>query len=213
MELTNNMPVFKDEVIVIKSINYREADKILTVVGKSYGKFPLIAKGIRKIESKNRGNIQTLSVSQISFYRNKGMGVLLETKSVFSPDYSSSNLKGIERILSLLNRCVEEGDESCDFYEKLYYVLKNGFKDEDVNKFRLGFLKNMGLLPYSSCSKCGNADCVEYVNLENFEIFCEKCYLDSNLRDNSALIKSCEMNYLSKNLTKFIDLYVQKSLF
>ena len=209
----NNMPVLKDEVIVIKSINYKEADKILTVVGKNYGKFPLIAKGIRKIESKNRGNIQTLSVTQISFYRNKGMGVLLETKNVFSPDYSSSNLKGIERILSLLNRCVEEDDESCDFYDKLYFVLENGFKDEDVNKFRLSFLKNMGLLPYSSCSKCGSSDCIEYVNLENFEIFCKKCYLDSNVTDNSALIKSCDVDYFSKNLTNYIDLYVQKSLF
>ena len=206
------MPVFKDEVVVIKSINYSEADKILTVVGKDFGKFPVIAKGIRKIESKNRGNIQTLSITQISFYRNKGMGVLLETKNVFSPDYSCSNLKGIERVLSLLNRCVEEGG-CCDFYEKLCFVVRNGFKDEDVNKFRLSFLKNMGLLPYDTCSKCGSNDCIEYVNLENFEIFCKKCYLDSNVTDNSALIKSSEMNYLSKHLTNYIDLYVQKSLF
>ncbi len=209
----SNMPIFKDEVIVIKSINYKEADKILTVIGKSYGKFPLIAKGIRKIESKNRGNIQTLSVSQISFYRNKGMGVLLETSNVFSPDYSSSNLKGIERILSLLNKCVEEGCEPCDFYNKLYFVLCNGFKDEDVNKFRLSFLKNMGLLPHSTCSICGSFDCIDYVNLENFEIFCKKCYLNSNITDDSVLVRSCDVDYLSQNLTNYIDLYVQKNLF
>ncbi len=207
------MPVFKDEVIVIKSINYKEADKIITVIGKNFGKFPIIAKGIRKIESKNRGNIQTLSISQISFYRNRGMGVLLETKNIFSPNYSSSNLKGIERILSLLNRCVEEGDDSCDFYNKLDFVVRNEFRDEDVNKFRLFFLKNMGLLAYDSCSKCGTCDCVEYVNLESFEIFCKKCYLDNNTVDGSALIRSCDVDYFSKNLTNYIDLYVQKSLF
>lgn len=207
------MRVFKDEVIVIKSINYGEADKILTVFGKNFGKFSIIAKGIRKIASKNRGNIQTLSITEISFYRAKGMGVLLETKNMFSPDYSSSNLKGIERVLLLLNRCVEEGDEACGLYDKLSFVVRKGFKDSDVNKFRLVFLKNMGLLSYESCSKCGSCDCIEYVNLESFEIFCKNCYLDSNVVNDSALIKVCNMDYLSKNLTNYIDLYVEKSLF
>ncbi len=207
------MPVFKDEVVVIKSINYGEADKILTVVGKNFGKFPIIAKGIRKIESKNRGNIQTLCISGISFYRNKGMGILLETKNVFSPYYSSSNLRGIERILSLLNKCVEEGEASCEYYEKLGYVIKNGFKDSDVNKFRLFFLKNMGLLAYDSCSECGCSGSMEYVNLENFEIFCEKCYLSNSIVKDATFIKSKDVDYLSESLTNYIDVYVQKSLF
>ncbi len=213
MEHMIKMPVFKDEVIVIKSINYGEADKILTVFGKNFGKFPLIAKGIRKIESKNRGNIQTLSASKITFYRNRGMGVLLETKSIFSPDYSSSNLKGIERVLTLLNKFVEEGDTSCDFYPKLYFILKNGFKEEDVNKFRLIFLKNIGLLSYNSCTKCGITESVEYVNLENFEIFCKKCYVDVDFVTESNLIEIGDLDYVSKKLTHYIDLYVQKMLF
>ncbi len=213
MEHTTNMAVFKDEVIVIKSINYGEADKILTVLGKDFGKFPLIAKGIRKIDSKNRGNIQTLCASKISFYRGRGMGVLLETKNVFTPDYNSSNIKGIERILSLLNRCVEEGDCSCDFYSKLFFVLKNGFRDEDVNKFRLVFLKNSGLLAYNSCCGCGKEGKVEYVDLENFEIFCKKCYLDIDTCDENRFINVEKLDYLSKNLTNYIDLYVQKMLF
>lgn len=207
------MPLLTDKVIVIKSINYRESDKILTVVGKNFGKFPLIAKGIRKIESKNRGNIQTLSASEISFYRNQGMGVLTESKSIFAPDYSNSNLKGIERVLILLNKCIEEEDTSFDYYGKLYFVLENGFRDEDVNKFRLVLLKSMGLLAYDSCSGCRCCENVGYVNLENLEIFCKKCYLELNLKDKSALIPMNEVDYLSKKVTNYIDLYVQKSLF
>ncbi len=207
------MPVFKDEVVVIKSINYGEADKILTVVGKNFGKFPIIAKGIRKIESKNRGNIQTLCISEISFYRNKGMGVLLETKNVFLPDYSSSNLRGIERILFLLNKCVEEGESSGEYYRKLIYVVKNGFDNSDVNKFRLFFLKNMGLLAYDSCSECGCSGSMEYVNLENFEIFCKKCYLEASSQEDKLFTKVKDVDYLSESLTNYIDVYVQKSFF
>lgn len=207
------MPVFKDDVIVIKSINYGEADKILTVVGKNFGKFPLIAKGIRKIESKNRGNIQTLSASKISFYRNQGMGVLMESKNIFSPDYSISNLKGIERVLTLLNKCVEEGPESCEYYPKLYSVLKHDFREDYVNKFRLVFLKSMGLMPYRSCSKCGSNDCIEYLDMESFEIFCEKCYLEEKQSEICKFVKTCDINYVCKNFTNCIDLYIQKVLY
>ena len=41
----------KDIVTVIKSVNYSEADKVLTIFGREYGKFAVFAKGIRKINS------------------------------------------------------------------------------------------------------------------------------------------------------------------
>jgi DNA repair protein RecO (recombination protein O) len=210
MGFVSRMPVLKDKVIIIKSVNYREVDKILTVVGKNFGKFPLLAKGIRKIDSKNRGNTQTLSVSSISFYRNRGMGVLIESKSVFAPEYSSVNLKGIERVLSLFNKFVEEDDTSYDFYEKLLFVLKNGFKDSDVNKFRLVFLKNMGLLSYSSCTKCEKTDEIAYINLVNFEIFCKKCYGNIDINQGMDLIEVDKIDYLSNKLTISIDNYIRK---
>ena len=72
----------RDIVTVIKSVNYSEADKILTVFGKNSGKFTLFAKGIRKINSKNRGNMQTLSTSSISYYEGRGMPLLTESKLI-----------------------------------------------------------------------------------------------------------------------------------
>ncbi len=198
------MPIFKDEVIVIKSINYGEADKILTVIGKNFGKFPILAKGIRKIDSKNRGNMQTLSVSNINFYRNRGMGVLTESKNIFSLDYSFSNIKGIERVLFLLNRFVEEDGGCCEFYEKFFFVLKNGFKDEDVNKFRLIFLKNMGLISYGSCKVCGDSN-TAFIDLNHFELFCEKCYFEE-------LSPIKDLDYVSSVFSHCLDNYVLKVL-
>ncbi len=201
----NSMALFKDEVIVIKSINYGEADKILTVIGRNFGKFPLLAKGIRKIDSKNRGNMQTLSASEICFYRNRGMGVLTESKHVFSPEYSDCNIKGIERTLFLLYKFVEEDGGCCEFYDKLFFVLKSGFKDDDVNKFRLVFLKSMGLLSYKTCTCCGNSEDMEYIDLKNFELFCKNCY-------SKSLRKVKELDYLSPLFTRSLDSYVLKVL-
>ncbi|MDD4382409.1 MAG: DNA repair protein RecO, partial [Candidatus Dojkabacteria bacterium] len=85
----------KDIVTIIKSINYSEADKILTVFGREYGKFSLFAKGIRKINSKNRGNMQTLCTSNIAFYQGKGMPVLTESQLVRTLDLDKLNVKNV----------------------------------------------------------------------------------------------------------------------
>ena len=80
----------KDTVIVLKSVNYSEADKVLTVLGKYTGKFSLFAKGIRKINSKNRGNMQTLSISDISFYEGRGLHKKKYPKYLMSAYYLCS---------------------------------------------------------------------------------------------------------------------------
>ena len=94
----------KDIVTVIKSVNYSEADKVLTVFGREYGKFAVFAKGIRKINSKNRGNMQTLCTSEISFYEGKGMPVLTESASVSSLNFDKLNVENIRRVSFMLNK-------------------------------------------------------------------------------------------------------------
>ena len=98
----------KDTVIVLKSVNYSEADKVLTVLGKYLGKFALFAKGIRKINSRNRGNMQTLSISDISFYEGKGLPVLTESQLVYSSDVDILKNRGsdIKRVLDMINTVI-----------------------------------------------------------------------------------------------------------
>src|SRR5690606_11974084 len=98
------MRTYRDTVFVLKSLDYSETDKILTVFGLEAGKFSLIAKGIRKISSKNRGNMQTLSLSAISYYKGQGMGVLMETQNLAYIDFLSEDMEDLQRVLLLLNK-------------------------------------------------------------------------------------------------------------
>ena len=105
----------RDIVTVIKSVNYSEADKVLTVFGKERGKFVLFAKGIRKINSKNRGNMQTFSTSKISFYEGKGMPLLTESELVDSLDLDNLHVTNVKRVLFMLNSFFQEGELSRTF--------------------------------------------------------------------------------------------------
>lgn len=197
----------KDTVTVIKSVNFSEADKILTVFGRELGKFTLFAKGIRKINSKNRGNMQTLSTSKISFYQGRGMPFLTESQFVYIPEIDSGKLevKNIERILFLLNKFLQDYDPYPNLFDALQSVLKKDFDTESINKLRIRFLKEMGFMQdFTVCIECGSDKDLKYLDTKNFALVCKNCYSKGKGKPLG------ENPYGSQLLTNSLDTYVRR---
>ncbi len=55
------------KVIILKRTNFKEADRILTLLSDEWGKIKVIAKGVRKQKSKLAGGLELLSVSEVSY--------------------------------------------------------------------------------------------------------------------------------------------------
>jgi DNA repair protein RecO (recombination protein O) len=197
----------KDIVTVIKSVNYGEADKILTVLGKYNGKFTLIAKGIRKITSKNRGNMQTLSTSQISYYEGKGLPILTESQLIYAPEIDSHiSVENVQRVLYMLNKFLVEGETYPQVFELLQSVLQNGMDTERVNKFRIQILKNLGFITdFKKCEVCGKSTNVMYLNPKNFTVVCKNCY-----SMKSKDVKLDRNIYTKSVFTEALDRYIKK---
>jgi DNA repair protein RecO (recombination protein O) len=197
----------KDIATVIKSVNYGEADKILTVYGKYNGKFALIAKGIRKIASKNRGNMQTLSTSQISFYEGKGLPILTESQLIHSPEIDSHmDIQNVQRVLYMLNKFLVEGEINKKVFNLLQSILENDMDTLRVNKFRVQILKELGFLSdFKVCDTCGKIDNVSYINPENFTAICKNCY-----SKNSKGVKLSKDIYGQSVFTDALDKYIKK---
>jgi len=195
----------RDTITVIKSINYSEADKILTVFGREFGKFSLFAKGIRKINSKNRGNMQTLCTSDISFYQGKGMPVLTESVLIRSLDMDKLQVKNIERVLFILNKFLQEYDPYPSIFDGLQSLLKREGDLEATNKLRIKILKDMGFLSdFSSCSMCGGKENLKYLDTTSFALVCKNCYSKGNGKPLG------DSPYSSKILTDALDRYVRR---
>jgi len=198
----------RDNIIVLKSINYSEADKVLTVFGKRMGKFTLFANGIRKINSKNRGNMQTLNVCDISFYEGKGLPVLTESQLIYcaNTDILKDRISDIKRVLDVLNKILQESDPNEKVFNILESVCKKNFDIESVNRFRIIFLKEMGYLgDFSSCSVCECKDGLEYIDLKTFALLCKNCY--SKKRKGTKV----RINpYIEKSFTEALDRYIKK---
>ena len=195
----------KDTVTVIKSINYSEADKILTVFGRQLGKFTLFARSIRKINSKNRGNMQTLCTSKISFYEGKGMPLLTESEFVSNLNTDNLNVENVRRVLFMLNKFLQEYDSYPKLFDALQTVIINDLDSSSVNKLRIKFLKEMGFLnDFSSCINCGSKKELKYIDEKNFALLCKNCYSKGN---SKPLGKD---PYASAVLTQILDKYIKK---
>ncbi len=67
--------------IVLRRIDYGEADRIITLLTPEHGKLRLMAKGVRRVKSKLAGGIELFSVTNITFSPGRGdIGTLVTSR-------------------------------------------------------------------------------------------------------------------------------------
>jgi len=62
----------KTTAIVLRRVDYGEADRILTVLTADVGKLSLMAKGVRRVKSKLAGGIELFSTTEITYILGRG---------------------------------------------------------------------------------------------------------------------------------------------
>ena len=150
--------------VVLKSINYRDSDKIYTLLSKDLGKIPAIARGVRKISSRRAGNLDTLNLVKVGL--SEGLGGMRQIDEVsglnsfrkLKSDYSLSTK--CSYVVELLHKTTEESGNSEDAFELLVKFLKIASRfpeniDLAVRFFELHYLALMGYgLNTETCLKC-----------------------------------------------------------
>lgn len=86
---------FKTEGIILKRINFGEADKILTIYTKHYGKIKALAKGVRKITSRKGGNVELFNQVIIFLAKGKNLDILTEAQVLNSFKEWRKNLRKV----------------------------------------------------------------------------------------------------------------------
>jgi len=136
---------YSSEAIVLARKNYSEADRILTVASKHYGKLVLIAKGVRKPKSRKRGSIEIFSKINFSAARGKVFDIVTEVEMLEFYPGIRNNLKKIAlayyfmEIVDRMTRQEEVNREMFDFTDHYLKKLENEkklkiLKDEFIVK-------------------------------------------------------------------------------
>lgn len=120
------MRTFKTEGFIIKRRNFGEADRILTIFSKHYGKMQARAPGVRKITSKRSPHIELLNLSVFTLYKSSRSTLSIVTEASTLKNFSDlkKDLKKIGfsfYICELLNSLCAENQEN----NKVFYLLKD----------------------------------------------------------------------------------------
>lgn len=226
--------------IVIKQINFDEADKILTILTKDNGKIQVLAKGARRTNNRFLASTQLFCYSDFIFYQGRSMIYMNQAELRESFYNLRTSLKGFtyaSYVIELMNAASQEHKKEEKYFFLLIHTLKHMAytKEIDLDVIVLAFqVKLMALAGYAphldNCVSCGSEVASRgKMSAEMGGLICKECYhLDPYARriqkeavellsfilykPLSSLNQIDERGQRTKQLNKMMNAYVSKYL-
>lgn len=179
--------LLKTEAIVIKTLEYGEADKIITFFSQEYGKIQGIAKGVRKIKARQGGKLELFTRATVMFFQKLDSGRSSERHPLLRitqvdviehfPQLRTDFYKiiGASYIAEFLNRTFEPYDST---HQAVYPLVYNTFRtlaaqenlQSIIPAFELKLLAHLGYAPVlDHCVKCGRPRSKKPTDLDDGE--------------------------------------------
>ncbi len=156
---------YKATGIIIKRINYKEADKILIVFTKEYGKIKVLAKGIRRISSKRAPQLELFNYVKLNLISNSFLDIVaeVETQEVFPSIRSNlENMAYTYELAELIDQLCPEREEHRKIFDLSLNVLRTFERGnytsikEVLENFMQHLLWELGYLPHHQVLKGEN---------------------------------------------------------
>ena len=150
------MKKYNTEAIILRSINYKDKDKIYTLFTDKYGKISAIGRGVRKISSRRGGNLDSLNCVSIKLTESdNGFKNIDEVITIDSFRNVKSNYElGLIAyyFAEFVNKNIEEGLADIrvfKLFKKSLEILDSGMLDTRVVVlfFEIQILKELGYFP------------------------------------------------------------------
>src|SRR3989344_4382805 len=130
---------YSSEGFVLSRVKYGEADRIITIFSRKYGKISMIAKGVRKLASRKRGALENFSSIKFSAASGKNLDILTEVEIINSYENIRNNLKKValayyfSEVIVKITREDEVNETLFDLLAKYLEILG---KDVQLKKLR-----------------------------------------------------------------------------
>ncbi len=134
---------YKSEGIILARKNYGEADRILSVYSKDLGRVTLIAKGIRRPNSRKRGHLEIFNLIKFQAVSSHGFDIMTEAEVTDNYSEIRKSLKKVSlayyfvEVTSKVTRELEPNQELFDLLQRYLEELKVSKK---LKKLRFDFI-------------------------------------------------------------------------
>lgn len=157
------------EGLILKQIDFKDYDAIVTVLTKEFGKISFRAAGVRKMSSKNAGSILPYTKAEFQFDYKEGQTMFrmktARTKELYrhlhenlSCSYGAAVAANVADAFTLPGEDFEEKDEVFERTEKCFQYLNAGKETKMVLCLYLtDMMEVFGIVPeVDGCVRCGN---------------------------------------------------------
>ena len=132
---------YKLEAIILKRINFSEADRLITVFSKNHGRVVLVAKGVRKITSRKKGHLELFTHVKLQVAKTKGLGIITEAETITNFSKLGQNLNRA-RIAYLLAELIDKMTAEEQEQEEVFYLLLDSLVTLNSQKATKNFILN-----------------------------------------------------------------------
>ena len=172
--------IIEIEGIVIKQVQYKEKDAMVSVLTKD-GTVSFLARGILSPTSKNASSCLLFAYSNFTLNSRQDKLTLTQgklIKSYYKLYESLDKMAGVQLVSELILRCLDEDNGSV--YPYLFNLLENMMNDYSTSTLVLiciaNIIKQSGYsLEYDSCVKCGNKKGIVSYSFEQGGFICQRC--------------------------------------
>ena len=157
------MAVYKSKGIVLRSIRYGEADRILDLYTQESGLVSAIAKGIRRTRSRFGGRLEPLSCVEFLAYEGKTLDTITQVEVLRSFRGVRENLARLKAASGMVAtvRALSGGDEADRRVFNLLYHALDALKgrEEDTRSIEAAFGLKLSILAgytprLDACASC-----------------------------------------------------------
>lgn len=195
----------RTEGIIIKRRNFGEADRIVTIYTRDYGKLTAIVKGVRRPRSKKAGHLELGNWCKVFIAKGKNLDLLteVELKKAFGiSEFSEEKTNKIYHLLEIIESLTPDAEKNYVVYSNLLNFLKMIDQNEDFNLissvFKVKILSNLGYFSTGKFKNQRTKDVLSIFEKENFNVIKEKI----NLSQNSNLKLISILDSMIESLTQ-----------
>lgn len=174
----------KCEGIVIRTTDYGETNKIITIFTREMGKVGVMARGAKKPSSRLTSSTQLFTYGHFLFQKSSGLGALQQGETI-------SSMRGIREdifltayasyIAELLDKSTEQREPNPFLFELFSQTLQllNEGVDPDIllHIFEMKIVNVLGLYPQlDSCVNCSSKDGTFHFSIRENGFICHRCF-------------------------------------
>jgi DNA repair protein RecO (recombination protein O) len=177
--------LYRTEAIVLKRMDFGEADKLLTLYTPGLGKIRAIAKGVRKPTSRKSGHVELFTHSQLLIAKGRNLDIVTQAETLHAFRALREDLQRITYAyyaVELVDKFTEEGVENRPLFDLLLAMLtwlgETADLDLTTRFFELRLLDYVGYRPQLFyCVGCNARiePTANFFSLSEGGVLCPRC--------------------------------------